>query len=160
MRLPDLVYGAIAGVNGAACMSVLRLAARRANLIDVMPPQVLRESVSGSDAPPGATHAADHALHLGIGLAGGAAYAALPPRTRGVVSGALFGAGLWAVSILVLAPALGARRAGEQITEPQGLVNLLAHLAYGALLPVMIRDMTQQDRRRQAVPDRRMRRVG
>ena len=160
-RVRDAVYGAIAGLNGAACMSVLRLAARRAGVIDVMPPQILRESVAGSETAPRGAHVADHALHLAIGLLGGAAFAALAPRTkRGPVSGLVFGTGLWAMSFLSFVPALGIRRAGEQIKAPQSAVNLLAHLVYGALLPVMTRDMTEQEHRRPWRADRAMRRVG
>lgn len=160
-RVHGAVYGAIAGVNGAACMSLLRLAARRANVVDVMPPQVLREAVSGRDMPRAAAHVADHTLHLLIGVLGGAAYGALRRRPqRSLVSGALFGTGLWAISLLSFVLPLGVRRARKQATGPQTVVNLIAHLVYGIALPLMIRDMADLDRRRDWLADREMRRVG
>jgi hypothetical protein len=160
-RFHDIVYGAIAGLNGAAGMSVLRLAARRANLVDVMPPQILRESVSGREIPRAAAHVSDHALHVVIGLLGGAVFGALGRRSsRGLIPGALFGTGLWAISLLSFVPSLGVRHAQAQATGRQTAVNFVAHLLYGIVLPLTIREMAELDRRRDWQADRETRRVG
>lgn len=117
-----------------------------------------------TDAPdaPGGAQLADHALHLAVGVVGGAIYGALFGH-RGapsLTSGALWGGGLWATSLFVLAPALRARRFTAQTSVPQSAVNLAAHLVYGGVLSFMIRDMAEQDRRREWRGDRRARRVG
>jgi hypothetical protein len=164
-RVRAFVYGAVAGINAAACMSGLRLAARRAGLIEAMPPQVLREAASRRTKTPAAyvsPQLADHALHLTVGLVGGGIYGALfghraVPRTG---SGLLWGVGLWAASLAVLMPALRTRRFRAQVDMPQNAVNFAAHLVYGGVLSLMMRDMVEQDRRRQWRGDRETRRVG
>ena len=161
-RARDAVYGAIAGVNGAACMSVLRVVARRLHLIETMPPQVLRESVSGRSGRDAllTPQAFDHALHLTVGLVGGGLYAVLVGRRVSAISGLAWGAAFWAASLAMLAPSLGIRRARHQARPPQGAVNLGVHLLRGCILALMVRDMGQQDAQRQWRGDRQAERVG
>jgi hypothetical protein len=162
-RIHHVLYGLIGGLNGAASMSVLRVAARRLGLIDAMPPQVLRESLSGHLDRRTALvtpQLADHAIHLAVGLVGGALYAGLFGRRAGAASGLAWGTLFWAASLLMFAPVLGVQRAQKQARPPQGAVNLLAHLVWGGVLAVMVRDMDEQDTERQWRADREARRVG
>jgi hypothetical protein len=159
-RAHDVLYGAIAGVNGAACMSILRVAARRAGLLEAMPPQVLRESLSGQRDEAVTPQLADHGIHLAIGLAGGGSYGALFGRRAGVGPALLWGAALWAASLLMFIPVLGWRRARRQTRIPQAAVNLAAHLVYGGVLALLLRDLPAQDTERRWRADRGARRVG
>jgi hypothetical protein len=162
-RSQGALYGLIAGVNGASCMSVIRVMARRLGLLDAMPPQVLRESLSGPrdrrDAPM-TPQILDHAIHLAVGLTGGALYGALFGRRGGPLSGLAWGGAFWAASLLMFAPVLGRRRARAQARLPQAGVNLIAHLVWGWVLALMVRDMEDQDAERQWRADRQAQRVG
>jgi hypothetical protein len=160
-----LIYGAIAGLNGGACMSALRVAARRIGLIDVMPPQVLRDAAGSTSGHPDAEpvrHIEDHALHLAISTFGGVAYGALYDRrvTCSVSSGMAFGLGMWGASLLLLALLPGRRRSRAHMDFPQIAVNLAAHLVYGAAMAGIVGDMREQDRHRARRPDRDATRVG
>ena len=159
-RAHDAVYGVIAGVNAAASMSVLRIAARRVGLLDVMPPQVLRESLSGRRGAPVTRHFADHAIHLAVGGAGGAFYGVLFGRRAGIGSGFLWGALFWAASLAMFVPILGRRRARDQARLPQSAVNLVAHLVYGGVVALMTGDMERQNAERRRRADRQAARVG
>jgi hypothetical protein len=72
------LHGALGGIYGAAAMSILRLAAHRAGLIDKMLPQVVEEwtldrtGMKPSPASKTAHHVLDQFLHLGYGAAMGA----------------------------------------------------------------------------------------
>jgi hypothetical protein len=72
-----IVYGVMGGVFGAGAMSVLRLWARRIDVVDEMVPQAVSEWLTarvGEEPPGGATghHLLEEALHLGYGAAWGA----------------------------------------------------------------------------------------
>src|SRR3954466_8187295 len=74
------IYGALAGSLGAACMTVIRMAARRRGVIEKTVPQAAEEWVAdrtrfGRRAPPVLHHVADQAMHLAYGSALGAGYA-------------------------------------------------------------------------------------
>ena len=160
-----LVYGAIAGVNGAACMSVLRLAARRMGLIDKMPPQVVQDWLArqlGADPKDDVLHhVADHAVHLTIGAAGGAVYGALTSSRRPTYSsGVLHGLAVWAIGFFALIPRLGIARSAAHAEPRENLVNIAAHAVYGAILALFVGEMRAQGRRPASRPERYMTRVG
>jgi hypothetical protein len=167
MRATALVYGAIAGVNGAACMSVLRLAARQGGLIQKTPPQVVHEWLSHRTdlEPPGGNaghHAADHAIHFGISAAAGAIYGALTSRRRrpSYASGILYGLAVWAVGVAGLFPLLGIARSPAAGATRENVLNIAAHGVYGAVLSLMIHEMQRQHRRPTLWPERFAARVG
>src|SRR5947209_2819479 len=97
------VYGALGGAIGAACMTVLRMAAHRRGLIDKTVSQAAEEWVvdrldlQPARDEPALHHVLDELMHLGYGATLGLGYAALN-RTRpsGRLSlGALYGVGTW-----------------------------------------------------------------
>jgi hypothetical protein len=158
----DAVHGAIAGLNGAACMSAVRAMARRFGLVHVMPPQALREALTGETSPSVTHHVGDHLLHVAVGVAGGAAFGTIAPR-RGpanAAAGVAFGVGMWAMSLLVLVPVMRAKRGRAQLDVPQSAINLLAHAIYGGVLALMVEDFRVETRRRAVRSDREMARVG
>lgn len=162
-----MLLGALAGGNAAAAMLPLRLLARRAGLIDKTVPQAMEEWASertGLEPPGGAAghHALDQALHVGYGMAGGALYAlALHGRGRTAWRGPLFGLGVWAFGFLALVPALGAHRPAWRAAAAENAVNVLSHLAYGAIVALMLEEMSRQpDHRATSDAERRRTRVG
>ncbi len=77
------MYGALGGVVGAACMTAVRMAARRRGLIDKMVSQAAEEWLTAhTDVPvprePALHHALDQVLHFGYGGTLGLAYALAP----------------------------------------------------------------------------------
>ena len=84
-RLSDALLGGVAGVIGASGMTVVRMLAHRAGLIDQMVPQAIEQGMerrAGRPDNPGVSRAADQALHLGYGLVMGALYSAVVSRPR------------------------------------------------------------------------------
>jgi hypothetical protein len=147
------VYGAIGGINGAACMTVLRLAARRAGWIEKMPPQAVQDRSAwslGIRAPGGSVgrHVGDHALHFGIGALGGASYSALTGLTKPspIASGVLFGFVFWALGFFVVMPWLGVSRSPRQSRPVENAVNLTAHLVFGAATGLVVDELARQPR--------------
>lgn len=151
-RSTALVDGALAGIAGAGCMSVLRMAARRWGFVDLTPPQATKLRLLGHVVPrqSAAHHVLDAAIHIGVSAAGGAVYgAAQAVKARGLrrpalSGGALFGLALWATAFGVVAPALGITRAPWRGTWKETAVNLAAHLTYGASLALVDGELARQ----------------
>lgn len=127
----------MAGIIGAACMTVVRGAARRAGWIEKTVPQVIEERVTeplrrregeGSDLH----ELLDQVMHLGYGAAMGAAYGfALGDREHHAVLDALgLGVGTWAVGT-ALVGAIGAGRPAWRRSATENAVDLTAHLVFG-----------------------------
>ena len=167
MDLHRLLYGVIGGINGAACMSVLRLLARRAGIIDEPVPHVVEawaadrlgwSSVSGRLGH----HATQEILHLGVGAAGGVLYSVLGEagRKAAVPSGAALGVAVWGLAFSVAAPLLGITRPAWRRPAAENGVNLAAHLAYGLVTALMARELSSEPPRPRPVPVRYAVRVG
>ena len=67
-----LVYGALSGSIAAACMTVIRSAARRGGAIEKTVPQAVEETLAhraglGRKAHPVVHHLVDQAMHTGYG---------------------------------------------------------------------------------------------
>ena len=148
-RSTAMVDGALAGVAGAGCMSVVRMAARRVGLIDLTPPQATKTWLQKHGvgvAEGSAAHLLDAVIHLGVSATGGAVYGALvePGRRPPLASGALFGLALWATAFGALAPALGITRSPWRGAWRETAVNVAAHLIYGGSLAVMTGELGRQ----------------
>ena len=151
------LYGAVGGIYGAAAMSILRLAARRAGVIDKMVPQVVEEWTldrTGREPSPDSTtahHVLDQFLHLGYGGAVGAVcgpvLASFKTR-RGLWVGAALGAGLWAGATLVLFPRFRIARPAWKSGLPENFTNVAAHLAYGLAVQLLTEEPPRQPNRR------------
>ena len=147
-------HGAVAGTMGAACMTVLRMAAHRAGLIEKQVPQVVEEWMvqRSGHAPPGgpAGHqVASQLVHLGYGAAWAAAFAlGARGRTRApLLRGALFGAAQWAFGFFVLMPALGVTRPAWRQRPRENAINLASHLLYGAATALVSEELMAQRQR-------------
>jgi len=150
-----LVHGVLAGALGAATMTVLRLVAHRAGWIQAMVPQAVEVWVKDkSRLPwprrPEAHHVADELLHLGYGGAAGGAYALLRARGEGAKPSlslaSELGTALWVFGSFVLFPALEIARPPWRAKPREELVNLAAHLLYGAVTVYLLDEFERQKR--------------
>jgi hypothetical protein len=154
-RLARVIYGALAGSLGAACMTVIRMAARRRGLIDKTIPQIAEEWIAdrlgvGADTHPVLHHLADQGLHVAYGAALGAGYALAAPR-RGppgtLARGLAYGAATWFAGSWILLPLLRAKQAAWRKGLPENAVDLLAHLTFGVSTALVATEIsTQSDR--------------
>jgi hypothetical protein len=160
----DLVYGSLAGAVGAACMTPLRVGARRAGLIDKTVPQVMEETLAhrlgvGTWTAPEQHHVADHLLHLLYGTVQGVIYrlatgqALRSRRPGGIVRrGTLFGALSWAIGGAVITPLLDASRPIWRSRTRENLINLGAHLVFGVVTALLADELARQPHHRRT-PD-------
>jgi hypothetical protein len=151
-RLSDAVLGAVAGVIGAGGMTVLRMVAHRAGLIDRMVPQAVEHALergAGERAPVAGARATDQALHLGYGLAAGALYGATidrPSRAAPHAGRALaYGAAVWAFGSMVLLPGLRIARPAWRRGLAENAVDLAAHLAYAGITAFVAGEFARQE---------------
>jgi hypothetical protein len=147
------IHGALGGAIGAACMTAIRMLARRAGLIQQMVPQAV-EAWAHHDTrlalPPlpsqrALHHAADQAMHVAYGATFGAAYGITLGRRRAtpaVVAG--FGAGVWLLGSFVLLPALKIMRPEWRAKPREIAVNVAAHLLYAAALGLVTDEFESQ----------------
>ncbi|MFL5304407.1 MAG: DUF6789 family protein [Polyangia bacterium] len=145
-----LVYGALGGVVGAACMTAVRMAARRRGLIDKMVSQAAEEWLTAhADVPvprePALHHALDQLLHFGYGGTLGLAYAlAAGRRPDGRGRGLAFGVAAWLLGSWALMPALGAKRPPWRKSLTENAVDLAAHSLYGVVTALVAGEMQRQ----------------
>jgi hypothetical protein len=151
-------------------MSILRLAARRAGVIDKMVPQVVEEWTldrTGMESSPDsktAHHVLDQFLHLGYGAAVGAVcgpvFVSFKTR-RGLWVGAALGVGLWAGATMVLFPRFRIARSAWKSGLQEHLTNIAAHLVYGLAVQLLTEEPPRQpDRRPTSDEERQATRVG
>ena len=163
-----LLYGALAGGLGAACMTVIRMAARRRGLIEMTVPQAAEEWISqrtgwGAGARPAAHHLADQALHLGYGTALGVGYALLlrgrPARIG--LWGVGYGLAIWFGGSWLALPLLKAKQSAWHKSVAENAVDLLAHTVFGLATAVVTEQLqSQPDRGPSSDAHRRLLRVG
>lgn len=152
-RWSDAMQGGVAGVIAASCMTVVRMAAHRAGLIDRMVPQAVQEGIerrAGARPPRGGSRVADQALHLGYGAAMGAVYGAFvdrPHRAPRIGRSLAYGMAQWAFGAGVMLPALGVARPLWRRSLTENAVDLAAHLTYGAVTAFVSGEFARQDER-------------
>ena len=157
-RLARMVYGAIAGSVAAACMTVIRMAARRRGIIEKTIPQALEERVAhwsglGRGAHPVLHHLADQMMHVGYGATLGVGYALVTQRRtggrspHGVARGVAYGVATWFAGSWLLLPALRAKQAAWRKRASENAVDLLAHLVFGAATAIVSEELSTQSNR-------------
>lgn len=150
-RLSDALLGGVAGVIGASGMTVVRMLAHRAGLIDQMVPQAIEQGVErrvGRPDNPGVSRAADQALHLGYGLVMGALYSAVvsrPRRKPRTVRSAAYGLAHWAFGSMVLLPGLRVARPAWRRGAKEIAVDITAHLVYSEIMSFVARELAWQE---------------
>jgi putative membrane protein len=165
----EVIHGALAGAIGAACMTPLRLGARRAGLVEKMTPQVMEESLAarlnlGHRASQPTHHVADQMMHLGFGAALGATYGLVDtarPRQGTVARGAIFGLLAWGFGAGAVVPLLRAARPPWKAHLVENAVNIAAHLVFGVTTALVMEELSSQsDGGPTSDLYRRLRRVG
>jgi hypothetical protein len=135
-----VLTGARAGAEATVAMSAVMLAARRVGLLPKQPPQQLAETAGRrllGWVPE--TSAARRLLgavnHLAVGVAAGAAYAAVRPRSAPEpASGLVYGLGVWLFGYAGVMPALGALPPAHRDDRSRVAVMVGAHVVYGVAL--------------------------
>lgn len=147
------IHGALGGAIGAACMTVVRMLARRQGWIDQMVPQAVEAWAhhrAPFNLPPMPSqraihHLADQVMHLGYGATFGAGYGLVlgkgPFRT---VKVAAFGSGVWLFGSCLLLPALKIVRPEWRGKPAEVLVNVASHLLYAAALGLLTDEFEKQ----------------
>jgi hypothetical protein len=166
--LVRIIYGALSGSLAAACMTVMRMAARRHGIIDKTVPQAAEEWLAdrtgmGRDAHPVVHHLADQGMHLMYGAALGVGYAvATGKRTRHTLArGLSYGLATWLTGSWLLLPLLGAKQGPRHTRRPENAIDLLAHLAFGAATAIVTEQLSAQSNRRPSSDgERQLARVG
>lgn len=160
--LVRIIYGAISGSLAAACMTVIRMAARRRGMIEKTVPQAAEEWLSrrsglGQEAHPVLHHLADQVLHIGYGAALGAGYAiaARERARRPIARGLAFGVATWFAGSWLLMPLLRAKQAPGRKRRSENAVDLLAHLVFGAATAIVSEQLSAQPDRGPSSDSRR-----
>jgi hypothetical protein len=163
-----VLFGAIAGALGAACMTVIRMAARRRGILEKTVPQAVEEWLAArlpgaEKAPPVVHHLADELMHVGYGAALGGIYG-LTVRRRtptAILRGAGYGFAAWIAGSWIALPLMGAKGASWKKPPAENLVDLLAHLAFGTATAIVSEEMVvQSDRGPTSDRHRRAARIG
>lgn len=162
------VYGAIGGVMGAACMTIIRMAARQRGIIQKTVPQAVEEWMadrtgSGTARHPVLHHVLDQLLHLAYGAALAVPYGLTVRRRspRMAVRGLSLGMATWLVGSWFLLPALGVKRSPFRAKAGDNAVDILAHLAYGAATALLTEELHEQpDRGPSSDARRKLSRIG
>jgi hypothetical protein len=149
------VHGVLAGALGAATMTVLRMLAHRAGWIEAMVPQAVEVWAKNESSLPWprrveSHHVADQLLHLGYGGVAGGAFALLAragdKREAEPSLAVELGTALWVFGSFVLFPALKIARPPWRAAPREELVNLGAHLVYGAVTVYLLDEFERQKR--------------
>lgn len=147
------MHGALAGAVGAACMTALRMLARRVGLIQQTVPQAVETWVQGRATlrlPPlpsqrALHHLADQGLHVGYGATFGALYGLALADTRASAPKLIaFGVGTWVFGSFLLLPSLKIMRPEWRATPQELLVNVAAHFLYAGSVGLLTEEFEQQ----------------
>jgi hypothetical protein len=131
-------WGFLAGALATVPMSGEFLAARRARLIDELPPHKAIRSVAPSLPEPRLSRISAVA-HLLIGGGAGACYATvLPRKARGPISGIVFGISVWLAGYEAVMPVVTDIPPAHRDQRGRAGTILLAHLIYGAVLGTVL----------------------
>jgi hypothetical protein len=133
-RLKDALPGFALGALATIPMTAEFLAARRARLIDEVPPHKAIRSVAGQLEEPTLSLVSGLA-HLAVGGVAGAAYGVLlPQRLRGIISGTVFGLGVWATGYEFVMPAATDIAPAHRDRRSRAATVFVAHVIFGAVL--------------------------
>jgi hypothetical protein len=151
MRGANVVYGALGGTMASSVMTVARLAARRAGLIDLMVPQAVEQWLEERHAVPVRDVAlrigVDQLIHLGYGAAWGAAFGPLLRAGRAPLRGAvLLALAQWLTGPAAVLPLLGMARPPRRERPAARATNLAAHVLYAAVTAFVTHELSRQAR--------------
>ena len=144
----------MAGATAAACMTVIRMAARRRGLIEKTVPQAVEETLAarmgkGARSHPAIHHLTDQLLHFGYGAALGSCYGlTVRGRTRSLAArGTAYGVLTWALGSCIVLPLIRAKQAAWQKRTAENTVDLIAHLVFGLATALIAEELAAQSSR-------------
>ena len=147
-------YGAMAGMVAAACMTVIRMAARRRGTIEKTVPQAVEEWLAsrvgaGTNTHPAIHHLTDQAIHFGYGAVLGSFYGlTVRGRTRTALGrGAAYGMATWLFGSCLVMPLIRIKQAAWHKRAAENGVDLVAHLAYGIATALVAEELSVQSNR-------------
>jgi len=166
--LTRAAYGALAGVVAAACMTVIRAAARRRGIIEKTVPQAAEEWLSartglGAGSHPAAHHVTDQILHFGYGALLGSCYGlSVRGRSRTVLArGAGYGLATWLFGSWLVMPSIRIKQAPWRKHASENAVDVVAHVVYGVATALVAEELSvQSDRGPSSDTHRRSVKVG
>jgi hypothetical protein len=134
-------------------MTVIRMLAHRAGLIDKTTPQVVEEWAlhkSGVDPKGLAAHQAmEQTVHLAVGAAAGALWGIVAgPRGGTIPAATAFGTAIWGVAFFGIVPALRLARPPWRASTTENAVNVASHAVYGAVTGLVTEELGRQRHRR------------
>jgi hypothetical protein len=134
-------------------MTVVRMLAHRAKVVDQMVPQAVEAwakrqlpiSLPALPSQRALHHIADQVMHLGYGSSMGAVYGVALGRGSASAKKVLgFGLGVWVFGSFVLLPALKIMRPEWRAKPVEVAVNLGAHLVYSGALALLTEEFERQ----------------
>jgi len=136
--LKNAARGFAVGAVATIPMTIEFFVARRARLLDEIPPHKAIRSVAPDLKEPGRTVASGVA-HLLVGGGAGAVYGALvPQRLHGWATGLLFGIGVWAIGYEGVMPAATDIPPAHRDRQSRAATIFVAHLIYGGALGAIL----------------------
>lgn len=140
------IAGSIAGAVATLPMTGEFWLARRARVIDELPPHKAIRSVTSRLPEPRLSLVAAIA-HLMVGAGAGAVYGALTPqRLRGWRSGVIFGIGVWATGYEIVMPRATSMPPAHRDDRKRVVTILVAHLIYGSALGLVLASIGRRRR--------------
>lgn len=144
--------GAAAGVAATGAMSMFLEGLKAGAVIDREPPEIITRNVEAKAGlpvvPAGSFRTRWISAHAAFGAGMGGVFAAVRPALprNSVVSGALFGAAVWAAMYPLALPAAGLYPKPDDDSPPRAWAIAAAHLIYGVTLAAAF-DTTSHRRR-------------
>jgi putative membrane protein len=144
----------MAGAVAAACMTIIRMAARRRGIIEKTVPQAVEEWLAaragvGAGSHPIAHHLTDQILHFGYGAALGSCYGlTVRGRTRTTLArGAGYGLATWIFGSCFVMPLIRAKQAPWHKRASENAVDVIAHVAFGMATALVAEELSVQSNR-------------
>jgi hypothetical protein len=141
--------GFVAGSIATFVMSRGFNVAQSVGAITELPPRRAVRVVSPQITEPNRSVVATIAHYL-VGGGAAALYGAgtsVRPRSRGALTGMLFGLGVWAVGYEFLMPTATGMPLAHHDRRPRAVAILVAHVIYGLSLGMVSKSMTSKDER-------------
>ena len=134
-----VAHGSVEGAIATAAMTAVLGGAQRVDALSKPPPDQIVESAAarlGADPPPPPVKGIVVWLaHFAFGVAAGALFRVLRPRPRlATAEGVTFGLAVWAVSYQGVLPAARLFPPASHDDRRRQIVNVLAHVVFGATL--------------------------
>ncbi|MBA3533083.1 MAG: hypothetical protein H0T73_14260 [Ardenticatenales bacterium] len=143
----------VAGMAGALAMMGFMMLSQKMGFTygDPLPQQTVDAALEAVHKDAAVTEEQEEAIGMGVHLGFSMSSAMLYSRLRqyislpGPVAGALFGLGLWGVSVAGVASTLGIQSAPWKQEEEKAITVVLAHLLFGVVVGFLYDQLVPQE---------------